>query len=218
LLPRLAETARSLTDRFEILVVDTQSPLDETPAVCEQLGATYVPRSGGDTYGDAVKTGIAHSRGRYVILMDADGSHNPGFLPKLWEHRETHDLVIASRYMRGGQTENPAILIFMSLAVNVVFRVVLGLHCLDVSNSFRLYRGDDLRRLTLRCRNFDIVEEILVTLNFSQAGYRIKEVPFTFEQRKAGKTKRKLLPFALSYLAVLYRLYQLKRHIPSSSK
>jgi len=216
LLPRLAETARSLTDRFEILVIDTQSPLDDTPAVCEQQGATYIPRRGGDTYGDAVRTGIACSRGRYVILMDADGSHNPAFLPKLWEHRETHDLVIASRYMSGGQTENPAVLIFMSLVVNVVFRLILDLRCLDVSNSFRLYRGDDLRRLTLRCRNFDIVEEILVTLNFSKAGYHIKEVPFTFEQRKAGKTKRKLLPFALSYLAVLYRLYQLKRHMPSS--
>jgi dolichol-phosphate mannosyltransferase len=45
--------------------------------------------------------------------------------------------------------------------VNVVFRSVLGLKCADVSNSFRLYRGDELRGLQLECDNFDIVEEIL---------------------------------------------------------
>ena len=85
-----------------------------------------------------------------------------------------------------------AVLIFMSLMVNVVFRLALGLKCYDVSNSFRLYRGDDLRTLQLKCDNFDIVEEILVKLTVARPGYRIKEVPFVFEKRKAGKTKRNL--------------------------
>ena len=98
----------------------------------------------------------------------------------------------------------------MSLMVNVVFRLVLGLKCLDVSNSFRLYRGADVRRLKLQCSHFDIVEEILVSLSLSQPGYRIHEVPFTFEQRKAGKTKRKLLTFVFSYIFVLWKLYRLK--------
>jgi dolichol-phosphate mannosyltransferase len=98
----------------------------------------------------------------------------------------------------------------MSLMVNVVFRLVLGLRCRDVSNSFRLYRGDDLRALELSCNNFDIVEEILVLLSMQHRDYRIHEVPFTFEERKAGKTKRKLLAFALSYLAVLWRLRRLR--------
>ena len=184
--------------------------MDDTPDACRDNQAIYLPRRGGDMYGDAVRTGIAESKGRYVILMDADGSHSPTFLPKLWECRADADLIIASRYVRGGHTDNPAILVLMSLIVNVVFRVVLGLKCLDVSNSFRLYTGDDLRRLELQCSHFDVVEEILVTLSLSRPGYRIHEVPFLFEQRKAGKTKRKLLAFAFSYLFVLWRLYRLK--------
>jgi len=94
--------------------------------------------------------------------------------------------------------------------INVVFRVTLGLKCADVSNSFRLYRGDDLRKLRLKCNHFDIVEEILVKLITLHPGYRIKEVPFFFEKRKAGKTKRNLLTFALGYFVTLVRLLKLK--------
>ena len=212
LLPKLREIAGSLTPRHEILIVDTLQPRDATPQVCAEAGVRYIPRRGGDLYGDAVRTGISESRGRFVLL-DADGSHNPGFLPQLWSQRDAADLVIASRYMPGGKTENPAILILMSLAVNVVFRFALGLSCRDVSNSSRLYRGEHLRALDLTCDNFDIVEEILVLLSFTHPGYRIREVPSTFEERKAGKTKRKLLAFALSYIAVLRRLRRLRRKV-----
>jgi dolichol-phosphate mannosyltransferase len=112
--------------------------------------------------------------------------------------------------VRGGETENPAILIFMSHVVNIIFRVLLNLKCYDVSNSFRLYRGDDVRSLQLECNHFDIVEEILVKLVGTRKEFRIKEVPSTFEKRKAGKTKRRLLVFILGYLGTLLRLLRLK--------
>ena len=210
LLPELSKILQQLTQNNEILVIDTSEPRDDSPRVCAEAGATYVPREGGDQYGHAVRTGITKSRGRFVVLMDADGSHNPRFIERLWERRNDADLVIASRYVAGGRTENPAPLIFLSLMVNIAFRIVLGLPCRDVSNSFRLYRGDDLRALRLTCDNFDIVEEILVLLAHAHKGYRILEVPTVFEERKKGKTKRKLMAFALSYLAVLWRLRKLR--------
>jgi dolichol-phosphate mannosyltransferase len=211
LLPVLHEVASSLTSSYEIIVVDTEQPLDDTRAICQESGALYVPRRGGSLYGHAIRTALEAATGRHVAFMDADGSHNPRFLPQLWAERDQADLVIASRYVRGGKTENPAILIFMSLMVNVVFRIVLGLKCYDVSNSFRLYQGDALRRLTLECDNFDIIEEILIKLSASRPDFRIKEVPFTFEKRKAGTTKRRLVAFALGYLATLARLARFKR-------
>jgi dolichol-phosphate mannosyltransferase len=211
LLPKLHEAVASFGVPYELVVVDAEQPRDDTPDVCARHSALYRPRFGGELYGHAIRTAQQVARGRYVVLMDADGSHSPAFLPRLWEHRESADMVIASRYVEGGKTDNPAILIFMSQIVNVVFRVVLGLNCADVSNSFRLYRGDDLRSLELECDNFDIVEEILVKLVFSRPGFRLKEVPFVFEQRKAGKTKRKLVVFAIGYLGTLVRLHRLKR-------
>ena len=210
LLPKLHAVASQLAPDYELVVVDTQTPLDASPEVCRVHNARYVARQGGNLYGHAIRTALSEARGQYVIFMDADGSHNPDFLPSLWQHRNEADLVIASRYVPGGKTENPALLIFMSLMVNYVFRFSLGLNCFDVSNSFRLYRGDDLRALRLKCNHFDIVEEILVKLVFSRRQYRIREVPFVFEQRKAGKTKRNLLLFAFGYVATLVHLLKLK--------
>jgi dolichol-phosphate mannosyltransferase len=210
ILPALKELVGRLTPRFEVLVVDTREPRDDTPQLCQQLGVTCVPRRGGDLYGDAVRTGLATAQGDWIAMMDADGSHNPHALAALWQHRLNYDLVVASRYVRGGQTENPAILIFMSHMVNIVFRLALRLRCYDVSNSFRLYRGADVRALHLECDHFDVVEEILVKLADSRPNFRIKEVPFTFEKRKAGKTKRRLVTFILGYLGTLGRLWRLK--------
>ena len=210
LLPQLHQEAKAIGASYEILVIDTQEPRDDTPAVCLKHAVRYIPREEGPLYGHAIRTALGQARGKYVVFMDADGSHNPSFLPSLWKQRESADLVIASRYIPGGGTENTAVLIFMSLMVNVVFRLVLGLKCYDVSNSFRLYRGDNLRALRLKCNHFDIVEEILVKLAFSHRGYRIKEIPFVFERRKAGKTKRNLLFFALGYFITLVRLLKLK--------
>ena len=102
-----------------------------------------------------------------MIFMDADGSHNPRFPPQLWAERERADLVIASRYVRGGKTENPAVLIFLSLMVNVVFRSGARPEVLRRIQHLRLYRGDALRRLELKCDNFDIIEEILIKLSYS---------------------------------------------------
>jgi len=218
LLPKLKEVASRVAGTHEILVVDTETPHDATPDVCARHGARYVPREGGAMYGNAVGTGIARSTGRHVLFMDADGSHNPDFIPELWKWRGEYDLVIASRYAPGGKTENPWILILLSQVVNVVFRLVLGLRCLDVSNSFRLYRGEDLRKLRLECQHFDIVEEILVKLVYSRDGFRIKETPSTFEKRKAGKTKRQLVTFALGYLGTLRRLVVLKRKVTAASR
>lgn len=211
LLPKLHAVAETLAASHEIVVVDTESPRDATPQVCQQHNARYVARRGGNLYGHAIRTALLEARGRFVVFMDADGSHNPSFLPALWQHRATADLVIASRYVSGGKTENPAVLIFLSHVVNHVFRFVLGLKCFDVSNSFRLYHGEELRKLKLKCNHFDIVEEILVKLAFARRGYFITEVPIVFEKRKAGQTKRNLFTFAIGYIVTLVRLMKLKR-------
>jgi dolichol-phosphate mannosyltransferase len=75
-----------------------------------------------------------------------------------------------------------------------------------VSNSYRLYRALQLRSLTLKCDNFDVVEEILFKLSRQYRGLRIREVPFTFKQRMFGKTKRNLVLFILTYVYTLIRL------------
>ncbi len=206
LLPVLKAQAAGLTAAHEILVIDAQEPVDETADVCQANGVRHVQRRYGNLYGDAVRTGIEEAAGTLIVFMDADGSHNPAHLKLLWDQRERYDVVIGSRYVAGGHTENPAILIFMSWVVNVIFRLAFGLRCKDVSNSFRLYRAALLKPLHLKCHHFDIVEELLILLSH----HRIGEVPVTFERRKAGQSKRKLVLFAIGYVWTLIRLLKIK--------
>ncbi len=206
LLPELKKVLTELTDSFEVIIVDTLSPLDHTELLCQQLGLTYIRRSPTNDFGDAVKSGINHSSGKYVIFMDGDGSHNPHFVKELYRYRKEADVVIASRYVSGGMTQNPPALIFMSWVLNGIYAVVLGLKVKDISNSFKLYRGDLLRSLHLSSKNFDIIQEILFKLTRKKRTLCIKELPFTFEKRKYGETKRQLFRFILSYFFSTMRI------------
>jgi len=206
LLPQIMAAARALTPKCEVLVIDTPVSLDATPEVCAHNGARHIRQTGGNHYGDAIRTGIAAARGRFLLCMDADGSHNPSTFAALWEQRDAADIVIGSRYVPGGQTENPAILIVLSYVVNLTFRLVFHLSARDVTTSLRLYRTRILKPLTLESHDFDILEEILIRAVTQRPPARIVEIPVTFERRKAGKSKRKLLQFAFSYLSTLQKL------------
>ena len=137
--------------------------------------------------------------------MDADGSHPPSFVSKLYAERE-NDIVIASRYVRGGKTENAKMLILMSKLVNLGYALVLNIRIKDISNSFKLYRADLLKGLELSCDNFDVVEEIIVKILRQHPQTKVLEIPFTFKKRLHGETKRNLLQFVFTYIYTLIKL------------
>lgn len=206
LLPRLTDTLGSLGIRWEVIVVDTMQPMDHTSDVCAQNRCSYIARQNGNAFGNAVRTGIRHSRGERVVFMDADGSHPPEFIEQLWRHHADADIIIASRYAPGGVTENSWTLVLMSRLLNLSYSWILGLHCFDVSNSFKLYPGPSLRGLELTCNHFDIVEEILCRLVHGRPPATVKEIPVTFKKRMFGDTKRNLVLFIINYLYTIVRL------------
>lgn len=209
LLPRLRQVVERLNVSCEIIVIDSSEPLDRTEQVCRETGVFHT-RQRGKSYGDAIRSGIAIAKGRNLLFMDADGSHPAEFIPELWQHHEEHDVVIASRYVTGGATENPASLVWMSRILNGIFRLVLWLPCRDVSNGFKLYRASLLKSLDLRCDHFDVVEEMLVKAANLDPGLRIMEVPFVFRKRMFGQTKRNLLVFMLAFAVTLTRLFLIR--------
>jgi dolichol-phosphate mannosyltransferase len=209
-LPRLVQVVTAASADSEIIVSDAMEALDDTQAVCSDNCVVHIRRSGGNSYGDAVRSGIQRSRGRFVLFMDADGSHNPQVVTDLWRSREKAEIVIGSRYVKGGATENPAVLILMSRVLNYAYQMAFRLPVSDVSNSLRLYRGEQLRSLHLVSNNFDIVEEILIRLVCGRTHSSVLEVPMTFEQRKAGESKRNLVAFMLSYLSSMRRMLRFR--------
>ena len=206
IIPRLKDEMQKIDSDYEILIVDTMRAMDHTEDVCKDKNIIYLNRKKGNNYGDAVRTGIDNANGEYIIFMDADGSHSPEFISKLYAYKDEYDVVIASRYIDGGATDNNRILIIMSWLVNVIYSMILNLKCKDVSNSFKLYRGALLKKLNLYCNNFDIVEEILFKLKKINKSLKIKEVPFSFKKRMFGQTKRNLFLFMVSYIFTLLKL------------
>jgi dolichol-phosphate mannosyltransferase len=174
--------------------------------VCADLNVRYIARSPGNDFGDAVRTGIREAHGSWIMCLDSDGSHPPEFAPELLAQRNNSDIVIASRYVRGGYTENSLALVMMSRVLNWTYALVLNLKCKDVSNSFKLYRSNLLKELNLSCANFDIIEEILFKILRYHPETRIVEVPFTFKKRMFGETKRNLFLFIATYLYTMAKL------------
>ena len=146
------------------------------------------------------------ARGDYFIALDGDGSHYREFIKKMYAEKDQSDVVVASRYVDGGATENSRVLIIMSRLVNAIYSHILGLNCKDVSNSFKLYRTKDLKELKLKCNNFDVIEEILFKLNKNNKDLVIKELPFKFKTRMFGQTKRNLAVFIITYIFTLIKL------------
>ncbi len=206
ILPNLISVLKDIDIDYEVLVIDTINSMDDSKVVCEKNNVIYINREQGNRYGDAVRTGIKYAKGEFILFMDADGSHSPEFIPKLYNLKDFNDVVIASRYVKGGYTDNSFALKLMSRALNITYSLVLGLKCKDVSNSFKLYRADLLNKIYLNSNNFDIIEEILFKLKRLKPDIRFAEIPFYFKERVKGQSKRNLFLFALSYIYTIFKL------------
>lgn len=218
IIPQIHTALQKSDLQYEILVIDTMTPMDESEKVCEYNNAQCIRREKGNLYGDAIRTGIQKSQGIFLVIMDADGSHNPKDILRFYDEMEKgkYNLIIGSRYCKGGYTDNNFILRFMSYVLNLTYRVLFGLKVKDVSDSFRMYRTEDLRKITLECDNFDIVEEVLIKLNYQIDQFSVKEIPISFNKRAAGESKRDLVKFIFSYLKTIKRLLKIQKNIIES--
>jgi dolichol-phosphate mannosyltransferase len=189
---------------FEVIVIDGYLYDRKTYLVCKKNNVIYRQRKNNNSYGEAIREGINQSRGDYIIIMDADFSHSPKFINNMFL-KNNFDVVIASRYINDGGTENPYYLILLSRILNYLYSKILSLKIKDISNSFRLYRADKLKNINIVCNNFDVVEEIIYKLSKKYKNLKITEIPYVFKKRKFGKSKRTLI-FAISYLITLLKL------------
>lgn len=214
LLPKLNKALNDIKINYEILVIDTMKSMDNSEQICIENKVTYINRCGGNLYGDAIRTGILAATGEYIVIMDSDGSHNPDNIKDFYAkiNKNNNNLIIGSRYCKGGNSHNGNILKFMSWILNFTYRIVFGLKVKDVSDSFRMYEAKKLKNITLECENFDIVEEILIRLKLKYKDLKIEEVPIYFNKRIYGESKRDLIKFVKSYLSTMIKLYNIKKN------
>ncbi|MCL2544286.1 MAG: glycosyltransferase [Clostridia bacterium] len=214
LLPQVHAALQSTGEAYEIIVVDTQTPLDDTAEVCRELGARYVGQEE-PYFGGAFRTAIKHASQDMFLIMDADGSHKPEYIVPIYKKfAQGADVVIGSRYVKGGKTQDSALSVAMSKVLNCTYRWCLGLKAKDISTDFRMYHTEQLRNVEIRNDHYDVLQEVLFMLKRANPALDIQEVPITFEKRMFGESKRRLLPFVVSYARTLLRLIGLRLRGP----
>ncbi|MCM1495700.1 MAG: glycosyltransferase [Bacteroides sp.] len=212
LFPKLKQELEAIGEEYEFIVVDTREPLDHTKELCEEVGARYFNQEE-PGFGGAYRKGIQVADMDKLLALDSDGSHDPAYIANIYrKFMEGYDVVIGSRYVEGGTTSDAKSSQIMSWMLNTAYRLCLGIKAKDISTNFRIYHTEQLKQLTLSCTNYDILEEILLKLKFlvGKKEFRIAESPISFSKRLYGESKRQLLPFILSYIKTLFRLFAMR--------
>lgn len=207
LIPKIIEQCNMMGVDYTVHVIDTKDIIDNTRDVVSGFkNVNYVLRSPSNTYGDAIRTGIKLATKDHLLCMDADGSHPVEYIKILYDNRHKADVIIGSRYMPSARSENGFILKQMSLVLNLTYRLLFGLECNDISNSFKLYRVDELKKLILKSDNFNIIQEILIKLKRNNKHLNILEIPCPFYKRKYGTSKRNYFVFITTYIVSIIKL------------
>ena len=189
---------RAAQPDVDVLVVDDGSP-DGTGAIADELAADddhvhVVHRSEKEGLGAAYLHGFAWALGQgYDVIgeMDADGSHQPEELGKLLEALRSADLVIGSRWVRGGSVVNwPLRRQALSRGGNLYVRALLGIKVRDATAGFRVFRRQTLEKIDLASVESTgyVFQTDLVTRTL-RAGLTVTEVPIQFVERVRGDSK-----------------------------
>lgn len=212
LLPDIIENLEKTRQEYEIIVVDTAKPLDNTKKVCNKYKVRYINQEY-PGFGGAFKTAIKYANNDLFLILDSDCSHNPKYIPEIYKKYITgdYDVVIGSRYVEGGKTNDAKSSIIMSKILNFCFRLFLGIKAHDISTDYRLYNTKMLKEVELENQNYDVLQEVLLKLKLNNDNkLNIGEVPITFQKRVFGDSKRKLIPFIISYIKSLFKLTKLR--------
>ncbi len=211
LIPELKKYLSLTGARFEIITIDAKASCDNTQKVCEKFNVKYI-RQSKKGYGDAFRTGISCAVNDILLVVDADNCQDITKIPEMYEKMLSGaDIVIGSRYVKGGKTADPPLNIIMSKILNTAYSLVLGIKQKDISTDFRMYRLSKLRKITTICENFDVIEETLFLIQKAYPDVRIEEVPISYKKRVEGSSKRQLFTFITDYIRLLFRLLKLKQ-------
>jgi dolichol-phosphate mannosyltransferase len=189
---------RSAVPDADVLIADDNSP-DGTGDIADKLALTddhvhVLHRPGKQGLGAAYLAGFGWALDRgygAMVEMDADGSHDPAELPSLLAALEDADLVVGSRWVKGGTVSNwPRSRELLSRGGNAYARVMLGLSVHDATGGYRAYRAATLNDIALHTvTSQGYCFQIDLTLRAARARKKIVEVPITFTERTHGSSK-----------------------------
>jgi len=194
----LLERLMALPHDLHVLVVDDGSP--DGTADCVKAWQSRIPRIHllqrpgkmglGSAYRDGFRYALEHDA-EYIFEMDADFSHDPDAIGSFLEEAKEYDVVLGSRYLHGVTVVNwPLSRLILSYGANVYTRIVTGLPLRDATGGFKCFRRRALEAVRLdRVRSDGYAFQIEMSFKCWKKGFRIKEIPIIFVDRRAGVSK-----------------------------
>jgi dolichol-phosphate mannosyltransferase len=187
---------------WEVIIVDDGSP-DGTQDIAKQLqkvwGADRIvlkPRAGKLGLGTAYVHGLQFAKGNFVIIMDADFSHHPKYIPEMIKIQKDSnaDIVTGTRYakrgeLRGGVFGWDLIRKFTSRGANLIADVMLMPGVSDLTGSFRLYKRSVLEKVITSTESKGYSFQMEMMVRAKGLGYKVEECPITFVDRLYGDSK-----------------------------
>uniref|UniRef100_F1LD51 Dolichol-phosphate mannosyltransferase subunit 1 n=2 Tax=Ascaris TaxID=6251 RepID=F1LD51_ASCSU len=183
---------------YEVIIIDDNSPdgtLDVAKKLQNEFGDHKVilrPRAGKLGLGTAYTHGLQSARGDFIVLMDADLSHHPKFIPQMIALQRDHnyDIVTGTRYALGGGVAGWDLKRkTISRGANFLAQFALQPGVSDLTGSFRLYRKEILAKLIADSISKGYVFQMEMMFRAKKLGYKVGEVPITFVDRFFGESK-----------------------------
>ena len=197
----IVEAVMQQTTPFDLLIVDDASP-DGTGSIVKELQKKYEGRLHIEEREGKLGLGTAYIHGfrwalkrhyEFIFEMDADFSHNPADLNKLYHacHDEGNDMAIGSRYVTGVNVVNwPMSRVMLSYFASYYVRFITGLPFADTTAGFKCYSRTILETIDLsKVRFMGYAFQIEMKFLTWKYGFKIKEVPIIFTDRTKGKSK-----------------------------
>jgi dolichol-phosphate mannosyltransferase len=223
-IPRLADVLLTLpVPQLNMLIVDDNSP-DGTGKIADNLKrrtggrVDVLHRAGKLGLGTAYTTGFAHALQKgaeAVAQMDADFSHPPEKIVEMIEKLGSCDVVLGSRYVRGGKLDEnwPVWRKGLSAFGNFYARTILGMKLRDVTGGFRMWHAYVLEHMPLaQIRSSGYVFQVEMAYVAARLGYQFAEIPIYFAERRVGKSKMNLR-IQLEAALRVWQLAGIYRHI-----
>jgi dolichol-phosphate mannosyltransferase len=210
----------------DVLVIDDNSP-DQTYLIVEELSQIYtnlflMKRKGKMGLGSAYVAGFhwALDKGYdYIMHMDADFSHNPKYINTIFSYMDRYDLVLGSRYTKGGSVVNWSLSRkCISRGGNIYAQIMLNMPFYDLTGGFKCFKAEVLRNIgidTLMAKGYGF--QIETTFRAYLSGFKILELPIAFEDRRVGQSKMSGNIFSEAMLMVL-KLRLMKKYLIAQQK
>ena len=198
----------------EVIVVDDGSS-DNTSSIANNISGVKVirhPYNKGN--GASVKTGILSAQGERIIIIDADGQHDPQHIPEMLRLLDEYDLVVGARETFGVGRRG-----FGNIVVSKLASYLTGIKIPDLTCGFRAFKKDKMFEfIDLLPNGFSLPSTS--TLAFATRGYNVKFIPITAHVRKGGKSSVMVFKDGMKFLVLIVRMVSLfkplKVFVPTS--